>query len=402
VADFHQGGVITTLHRLGRQDRGRLEDELRRFAPERPLALILPALASEMDGPALAGILEELKGADYVGQVVVTLGRAGREDFQRARRFFSRLPQPLVILHNDGPRLTALLEELARAGVSIGQEGKGRAVWLALGYVLAKGRSRCVALHDCDIVGYDRLLLGRLAYPLMNPRLDYQFCKGYYARVAGRMYGRVTRLFVLPLLRALRRVLGPLPLLEFLESFRYPLSGEFAMDLDLARLNRVPADWGLEVGVLSEVFRNLNPRRVCQVDLADSYEHKHQALSPADPGQGLARMCTEIGTTILRSLAADGVELTRGHLRALEAAYVRLAEDLVASYAADAALNGLAFERHQEELAVDTFLHGLARACHQFLEDPRGRSALSNWNRVRSAAPEILPRLVQAVEADNS
>ena len=88
------------------------------------------------------------------------------------------------------------------------------------------------------------------------PDLDYKFCKGYYSRVTDRMHGRVTRLLITPLINALMKILGPLPLLQYLNSFRYPLSGEFSMVADLALINRIPADWGLEVGVLAEVFRN--------------------------------------------------------------------------------------------------------------------------------------------------
>jgi glucosyl-3-phosphoglycerate synthase len=402
MADFHQNGSIATLHRLGRLDRPRLEQELARFARYRPLALILPALASEMDGEALPGILEELKGAQYLNEVVVTMGRTSKKDLQRAREMFSVLPAPVSIVWNDGRRVQKLLEELKDQGISVGQEGKGRSVWTAIGLILARGSSRCMALHDCDILSYDRELLGRLAYPIMSPALGFEFGKGYYARVTHKMYGRVTRLFVTPLIQALEHLLGPMPYLRFMGSFRYPLAGEFAMDLNLARINRIPGDWGLEVGVLGEVFRNTSSRRVCQVDLTESYEHKHQELSAEDPNKGLAKMCTDIARTILRALASEGADLSQGRLRSLRIAYLRRAEDLIACYAADAALNGLTFDRHGEGLAVETFAQGLARAIEQFTADPGGQSIISNWNRVMSATPDFLERLAAAVEADNA
>ena len=401
MADFHQNGVITTLHRLGAPDRPRLEAELLRFAERRPLALILPALASEMDGPALGPILEELKGAEYINEIIVTLGKAGKKEFNRARESFQVLNRPFSIVWNDGRRVQKLLAELSEEGISIGQEGKGRSVWLALGLILARGKSRVVALHDSDILDYNREMLGRLAYPLMSTHLAYEFCKGYYARVTHAMYGRVTRLFVAPLIQALEAGVGPLPYLRFMGSFRYALAGEFAMDMELARINRIPGDWGLEVGVLGEVFRNTSTRRVCQVDLVDTYEHKHQELSSEDPTKGLAKMCTEIACTILRDLAAVGADLSKGLLRSLEVAYLRRAEDMIATYAADAAVNGLSFDRHAEGLAVETFAQGVSRAIEQFTSNPRGQSVISNWNRVMSAIPDFLDRLVEAVEADN-
>jgi len=93
--------------------------------------------------------------------------------------------------------------------------------------------------------------------------MDYEFCKGYYPRVTDRLYGRVTRLFISPIIRALKKIVGHMPFLVYLDSFRYPLAGEFSMKADLARINRIPADWGLEVGSLAEVFRNVSMKKIC-------------------------------------------------------------------------------------------------------------------------------------------
>jgi len=116
--------------------------------------------------------------------------------------------------------------------------------------------------------------------------LAYEFSKGYYARVSDRMYGRVARLLVTPLVRSLIRILGHHPLLTYLDNFRYPLSGEFAMSIDLANAIRVPGDWGLEIGILAEVYRNTTTKRICQIDLVDRYDHKHQILSRASARRG--------------------------------------------------------------------------------------------------------------------
>ncbi|BBI73248.2 hypothetical protein HAALTHF_28290n [Vreelandella aquamarina] len=158
---------------------------------------------------------------------------------------FSRLPQHTRILWNDGPRLRELDAELESHGLGALEPGKGRNVWYCAGYVLASGRSSVVGLHDCDILTYDRSLLARLMYPVAHPRFNYRFCKGYYPRIAeGKLNGRVSRLMVTPLLRALKTVCGPLPYLDYLDSFRYPLSGEFAMRSDVLEGIRIPADWG--------------------------------------------------------------------------------------------------------------------------------------------------------------
>lgn len=113
-----------------------------------------------------------------------------------------------------------------------------------------------VAVHDCDIVTYNRELLARLCYPVAHPAFGFDFCKGYYARASNKLNGRVMRLLVTPVLRSLKSIIGPHPFLVYLDTFRYALSGEMAMDIDLVRRNRIPYDWGLEIGMLSEVFRN--------------------------------------------------------------------------------------------------------------------------------------------------
>lgn len=251
-------------------------------------------------------------------------------------------------------------------------------------------------------MNYSREILARLCYPVADLRLDFVFSKGYYARVSDRMHGRVTRLLVWPLVEALESLLGCHPFMRYLESFRYPLAGEFCMMSDLARNNRIPGDWGLEVGVLAEVYRNYSAKRVCQVDLCDTYEHKHQSLSAEDPEKGLMRMTVDIAKTLFRTLAAEGAVLSGGAFRTLQAQYVRTAEDSLARYRADAIINGLEFDIHGEEEAVDAFAHGVRLAAESFLVDPLGTPLIPNWNRVNAAIPEIYSELEEAVELDNS
>lgn len=402
MGDFFQTGLVATFHRFGKSNLGLLEEELRRFSEQRPVALVLPSLYSELKGPALPRIVEELKQVKYLDQIVVTMGNTSAEEFKQAKQFFARLPQRPAIIWNSGPRINALYEKLERGAMHVGGDGKGRSCWMAYGYILACGRGRVIALHDCDIVNYSREMLARLVYPVVNPNTDYEFSKGYYARVTERMYGRATRLLVTPLVRSLEEIVGFTEFLRFLDSFRYPLAGEFCMQVDLARANRIPCDWGLEIGVLAEVRRNTSIKRVCQVGIADTYEHKHQSLSPDDPEKGLLKMCIDVSKTLFRTLASQGVELTQGRLKTLRATYVRMAEDTINRYQGDAWINGLEFDRHAEETAVDTFARGIKIAAEQFFEDPLGVPLIPNWNRVISAFPNFLAELKAAVEADNS
>lgn len=398
MADFYQTGVVTTLHHLRAGQLERLEAELEGYNRVRPIGLVLPALYAEFERPAMARIVAELRKVRYLQRITLVLGQANADQFARARSFFEGFFAPVTTLWIDSQPMQALIRLLDERGLPAGPEGKGRSCWLAYGYLLACRDCDVIALHDCDIVSYDRNLLARLCYPIAHPHLGFEFCKGYYARVSETMHGRVTRLFMTPLIRALEGMAPGTPFLHFLDSFRYALSGEFAMDVNLARVNRIPADWGLEVGVLAEVFRNCAVSRICQVDLTDNYEHKHQELSAGDSSRGLARMTKDIARSVFGTLASEGTVFTADHFRLLEIRYIRMAQDTIARYYADAVLNGLKFDRHAEELAVATFADSLHQAAAEFVADPRGLPLIPNWNRVLSAVPEFFDLLIDAVD----
>lgn len=402
MADFYQTGVVATFHKLGGGNLEKIESELTWYSRERPLALVLPSLYSELEGGALKHIVNELKDVKYVREIAVTLGPASKKEYNHARKFFSVLPQKTSIIWNNGPRLSEVYRSIQDAELPTGEPGKGRSAWMAYGYILSRQEFHAIALHDCDILTYNRDLLARLCYPVINANLDYEFCKGFYSRVTDRMHGRVTRLFVTPLIRALQRIIGYHPLLVFFDSFRYPLAGEFSMDINLARINRIPGDWGLEVGVLAEVYRNASTRRVCQVDIAESYEHKHQELFPEDASKGLHKMCIDIAKSVFRTLASEGIVFSEGFFKTLIATYVRTAQDLLKRYEDDAAINGLYFDRHDESLSVETFTNGIKEAAEIIIENPIGVPLIPSWDRVTSAIPDILSIIQAAVDEDNA
>jgi glucosyl-3-phosphoglycerate synthase len=295
-----------------------------------------------------------------------------------------------------------LYKRLEEMDLSVGGDGKGRSAWIAYGYILAREESRVIALHDCDILNHSRELVGRLCYPVASPIVDYAFCKGYYARVTDRMHGRVTRLFVTPLIRSLRKLFGYVPLLAYLDSFRFPLAGEFSMLAELARLNRIPNDWGLEVETLAEVYRNYSLRRICQAELCETYEHKHQPLSAEDPRTGLMKMSIDIAKAFFRNLAIEGIVLSQSALGTLIINYKRTAKDTIKQYSDDAAINGLAFDYHQESVMVESFTRAVQLAGQAFLEDPLYSPLIPSWNRVISAIPNFLDLLNAVVEKDNA
>jgi glucosyl-3-phosphoglycerate synthase len=401
MGDFHQNGVITTLHNLSNRSVDEMEKELLEFSKTRPMALILPSLYSELQGAALPAIIDQLKEVPYLNQIIIGLDRADQHQYRDAIGFFSSLPQHHRVLWNDGPRLKALDAKLQALGLAPKELGKGRNVWYCMGYTLASGKAESVALHDCDITTYDRELLARLIYPVANPRFNYEFCKGYYARVAnGKINGRVSRLLVSPLLSALKKTVGHTDYLNYMGSFRYPLAGEFSFRRDVLSDLRIPSDWGLEIGVLSEMHRNFASNRLCQVDIADNYDHKHQDLSLGNDQDGLSKMSIDITKALFRKLATQGVVFSHEAFRSLKATYFRMALDIVETCHNDAIMNGLTLDIHEEEKAVEMFAENIIKAGEVFFNSPMEKPFIPSWNRVISAVPDIFEQLTAAVEAD--
>lgn len=402
MADFHQGGAVATLHNLTRRSTEELEAELVQFSKDRPMGLLLPSLFSELATEAMPRILSEVKEVPYLDQVVIGLDRADEEEYRQALSFFRALPQHHRVLWQDGPRLRALHDKLATLDLAPREEGKGRNVWYCLGYMLATKKAEAIALHDCDILTYDRSLLARLIYPMACPQFSYKFAKGYYPRMAGgALKGRVTRLLITPLLHALDTVAGPSEYLRFLDTFRYPLAGEFSFRRDVIPDIRMPSDWGLEMGTLSEMHRNYSVNRLCQVDISDHYDHKHQDLSPEDAEKGLSKMSIDICKLLFRKMAVKGHVFTPETFRTVKASYYRTALDFIERYKNDAVINGLKLDVHAEEESVELFAENIIAAGEIFLKHPMERPFIPSWSRVQSAIPDIFHQLTEAVEKDH-
>lgn len=368
-----------------------MEAELAKYSRHTGMSLILPALISEFERPAMRKIVNQLREARYYNNIVVAIGRATRKQVQEAAVFFRGFRSPVTILWVEDPRVQEVFRELDRAGMPARVDGKGRTCWLSMGYLLAEGQADVIALHDCDIVNYSREIPAALCYPLAHPQMDFDFCKGYYARISEKLHGRVTRLFLAPLLESLREHTADSPFLAFLREFRYPLAGEFAMKTPLARQVRIPADWGLEVGVLSEVFKHSGASRSCQADIADNYDHKHQELSAKDSSKGLRRMTFDIAGAMIRGMERHGLSLPADVLRRVANGYPDHAGAKVRQYEADALMNGLTYDRMEEIGAVNSFsdsLHEAIAAAGEVVEP------LPSWNRVEREAPGVMRRLL--------
>ena len=408
MGSFYQNGIVANLHDFSygtssEANYKKLENDLMKFSKNNPMELILPCLFSEISGKALPKIVNEINKTKFLNHIVIGLDRANKDQYTEASNFFENLEIPHSILWNDGPRLMELDKELKDKGLSPKEFGKGRNVWFCIGMTLARGKAESIALHDCDILTYEKSLLAKLFYPVANPVFNFQFCKGYYPRVAdGKMNGRVSRLLVFPLLLAMEKTIGRSEYLDFMKSFRYPLAGEFSFRRNLLPRLRIPSDWGLEIGVLSEMQRNHASNRICQVDLAQKYDHKHQDLSENDDNSGLSRMSIDITKALIRKLATQGNIFTLETFRSIKATYYRAALDMIDIYRSDAQMNDLNFDSHIEEKTVELFALNIMKAGESFFENPMETPFIPTWNRVLSAIPDFLDRLELSVELDNA
>lgn len=419
MTDFHQHGNITTLHSLHEvYDKAayleQLEQNLVDHARYRKITLLLPCLYTELSNPdVIDPMIDDISKVNYIHSVVIALGGANHEEFLEARRYFSRLKnggREVKLVWIDGPGIKEVLERIRQKEIPTGEAGKGQSVWIALGYILSNEEADVIALHDCDIVTYDRLLLGRLIEPIANPNNDFEFCKGYYARISPNefaMKGRVTRLFVAPFVDAMVNIMREQgffvmeKFFRFHRSFNYPLAGEFSLSNHLARGINIAYDWGLEVSTLSEVYNNLHAKKIAQVDLACNYEHKHQDISREDAQKGLHRMVVDIAKFYLNYMRAHGYALDDATIDMILHTYYQNALSFIKRYSDDASINNLVYDRYQEEQAAQYFRGFLWTAWEQS-RGPQLSSQIPSWNRVLYSMPDIYDHLKEVVTRDNS
>jgi len=397
MADFYQHGTIATLHRLGNPDYQRLEEELNSLAGSIPTALVLPCHARDLKTDVLQAIVSELRAAPFLSHVTVGLDGGGRADFALAQKIFSILPQEVSILWNDGPHLTSLLGDLHRAGLEPGPMGKGRNMRLCLGHVLASTKVSAIAIHDCDILNYRRELLVRLCFPVVHPEMAFQVSKGFSARFSTQLNGRVMRLLITPLLRAMQDLKGFARSLAPLQFFRYPISGEVCLQRTVAESVRFPSDWGVETGMMADVFRVVPLGKICQVDIAESYDHKHQQLSEGNPEAGLNKMASDVALCLLRSASVDGSPLGAECLAGLVENYLQTASSLLHFYSADARINTLIYDMTLERRTVELFASSIERAITIHLADPFRLAGAPSWSEIESRLPGFGSALNEAV-----
>jgi len=339
-------------------------------APVDRAAVVVPMAERDCGSDAAEGVLRTLERLNPA-RVVVPL-RAPPERVAAVREWLSGYDLRTELLWCDGPRVNDLL---ADAGLD-GDRGKGRDVWLGIGRA---ADAAFVVVHDADTITYDASFVRRLLFPLGR---GYEFSKGYYARVEDRqLYGRLFRLFYVPLVRTLLDA-HPEPYLRYLDAFRYALAGEFAATAGAARRIRIPRQWGLEVGTLGDAFDVAGFSGTAQVDLG-RYEHDHRGVGGSG---GLSEMSRSVGETLLRSVVDHGVDV---EFDTLARRYRETARGLIDQYELDATFNGFRFDRENEREQVTRYAGAVA--------EPTGPDdRLPAWDR----APIDPDAVAEAAAAD--
>ena len=391
--DFQQG-LITTIHEYGITN-----DSLQELAPDlkkKPTAILIPCLYEEFERPALKQIREVLKELNGLNELVIALSAKSIEQVHKAKEFFSSMPFKVIVHWTNSPAVIELLKNQEKNGLDlIGTPGKGWAVWQGIG--ISTISSEVIALFDADIRTFSTSYPARMLRPLLDQSFGISYVKAFYSRLSletNALQGRATRLFVGPLLSSLQDLIGHCSFLDYLQAFRYPLAGEFSFNRDLAMNLRIPCDWGLEIGLLSEVYRNVRISRIAQVDLG-IFDHKHKEIG-ISPNEGLQKMSTEILSSVLRGLMEhQGATLSNPQLSTLEVLYRRIGEDRVMQFELDSAINHLPYNRHQEQLSVQRFGKLLRPAIIKYLENPV-KLQLPSWARIISFEKNLQFDLLEA------
>lgn len=394
---------VTTYYVL--QDKQDILQQLVHAARWKKPVLIVPALASEFTNPEARPVFEnivaELAGAKYLAQVVFGLDQASEDDVRLLIEICQRHEMMNYIIQwNDGPAITGIYNLLAEAGFDLSRRGKGRNVFMSFGVAIALGAT-CVGMLDADIKTFQRRHLDRLFFPILVH--NYPFCKAFYARWDGqRLFGRVKRLLLDPLLLALKRKFSEgseekvLRLVDFLLSFDYQLSGEVAMDMWLLRKMRYSLDWGVEIFTLIEVFRKAS--HVAQVEFTrEGFDHKHQRVSVDDPKTGLHKMSLDIIATLLHALIVEeGLEVGEEFFRDLALTYESIAEEIIKKYSDNAEFNNLKYDRDVEEEMV---YQVLSRAIVQTGDNLTSPGHLADMMlRFTASHPEFKPYVDQGLQ----
>jgi glucosyl-3-phosphoglycerate synthase len=391
-------GLVTTFRILVDQEHRQLADTMNRHVGTNKPILIVPLLASEYTVPenllVFENILENLSHAEYLDKIIFGLDQASESEMQYLQELIKKHQiRQAIIQWNDGPVYSKIYRMLNDAGMVSLEPGKGKNIFLGIGIALALN-AKVVGIVDADIRSFDCIQLDRLLYPVMV--CNYDFSKACYTRISNRrLYGRVKRLMLDPLLLALKtkfieskdkKMLG---LIDFLLQFDYQLSGEVAFRADLLKKMRFSTNWGAEIFTLIEIYRKASS--AAQVYFSsEPFDHKHQPVSEDDLSKGLNRMAVDIVTTLMNALVkGEGLDLSESFFRDLLIIYTGVTDKLTKMYSDESRFNNLEYDwDYEEHLARDVFSQCILHAGEILTAQPATTNKLL---RLATTYPQFKP-----------
>jgi len=393
-------GEVTTFRILLKQDRNRLQRSLTQSARHKKTILVIPLLASEFTAlenrPVFENILSQLSHVRYLYQIIFGLDQASEDDALLLRDLLKQYKvNNYIIQWNDGPIFSQIYKVLNEAGFVFLEPGKGKNIFLSFGIALALG-AKVVGVLDADIRSFERDQVNSLFYPVVVN--DYDFSKAYYERISGdRLYGRVKRLLLDPLLIALRKKISEpkdykiLGVIDFLMKFNYQLSGEVAFNSDVLKKMHFATNWGAEIFTLIEIYHKATS--VAQVMFSQKpFDHKHQEVSESDETKGLNRMAIDIVATLINVLVEDeGLEVSDDFFRDLALVYSKIGEQRIKMYSEEAAFNNLSYDHDEEERLIRNVFRNCILRAGEILTTQS--MITGRFMRVIHTYPEFKPHL---------
>lgn len=233
--------------------------------------------------------LPALNEEETVGKVIETVKGALMEDIP--------LLDEMILMDSDSSDRTREIAESLDIPVYVHQQvlpqhgarpGKGEALWKSL-YVTS---GDIVLWVDTDIVNiHPRFVYGLLGPLLINPSI--QFIKGFYRRplkVGDRVQagggGRVTELTARPMINLF---------FPELSGVVQPLSGEYGGRRSALEKLTFYSGYGVETGLLIDVFEKFGLSAIAQVDLMERIHHNQPLVS-------LSKMSFAIIQVVVRKL----------------------------------------------------------------------------------------------------
>lgn len=239
-------------------------------------------------GKSISVIIPALNEASTVGMIVSCIKKTLVEEFP--------IVDEIVVM--DGESSDSTATEALKAGAKVFSvddsfpvvkcKGKGVALWKS--QFLTSGD--ILIFIDSDIIDFDERFVCGLLGPLLLQD-EYDFVKAFYKRplvlgsdVYENQGGRVTEILVRPLLSAL------IPELAY---FYQPLAGEYAVTRSLMEKLPVFSGYGVEIGLLIDIYYAYGLSRVAQVDMGKR-RHRNRTVSE------LSRMSFSLLKIILERL----------------------------------------------------------------------------------------------------